>query len=75
MGSPLLWMAVPWKLAGMKPALQFRGPLITFPSSSSRTRKAGRDSFSVPRPYVTQLPRLGLPPSVEPEFIWQTPLE
>src|SRR5688500_9222184 len=59
----------------MKPPLQLRGPFTTFPGLSSITTNAGRLSLFVPSPYVTQAPKDGRPPRIEPVFIWHTPLE
>src|SRR5688572_14763826 len=63
----------PWNAAGMYPLDQFFGPLIGPPLLSSITTNPGRFSFSLPRPYVTQLPRHGLPLSNLPLFIIRSP--
>ena len=40
----------PWCVAGMNPALQLRGPLVTVPVVSVITTNPGRLAFSVPSP-------------------------
>src|ERR1019366_787093 len=59
----------------MKPVPQLRCPLLTEAALSCITMNAGRFSLTVPRPYVTHAPSEGRPPTMEPVFIWLTPLE
>src|SRR6185437_16033490 len=70
-GAPSLRKGVPWKVAGSQALPQFLGPPTGSPASFITTN-AGRSWFSVPRPYVTQAPRLGRPARMLPVFIWQT---
>ena len=41
---------MPWYAAGMKPALQLRGPFVGVDLVSVITTNAGRFSFAVPSP-------------------------
>ena len=60
-------MCVPWKMPGRKLLLQSWGPTTGLPGQS--TTKPGRFWFSVPRPKVSQEPRLGRIGCMLPEFI------
>ena len=62
---------VPWYAAGRNAAPYCRAPSISGPGPIAM--KPGRFWFSVPRPYVTQAPRLGRVATRSPVFISRQP--